>query len=106
MTLLVLDKAEDIAGRSSAVQNLRGVALQRAGDANGAYAAFKKAVELDPSSQLAHANLAAHYAMYGFEDKAKAELKKANNYAPRGEPSEHPNLARVLAPADKSSEKK
>ena len=40
-------------------------------------------------------NLAAHYATYGYDDKARAELKKAGNYVPKGDPSEHPNISQL-----------
>ncbi len=106
MALLVLDKAEESSGNnhSTPILTLRGVALMRAGDANGAYEAFKKAADYDSGNQLAHMNLAAHYATYGYDEKAKAELKKAGNFVPRGEPNEHPNissLSRFSAPGEK-----
>src|SRR5262249_37184870 len=105
MALLVLDKAEEVSNRSTAIQNLRGIALVRAGDAGGAYQAFKKAADLDPSNQLAHEDLAAHYASYGYDEKAKAELKKAGNYVPRGEPNEHPNIAQLARFSESGAKK-
>jgi hypothetical protein len=38
-------------------------------------------------------NLAAHYAFYGYNDKAKAELKRAGGTPnPTGDITEHPEL--------------
>lgn len=93
MTLLILDRAEELDSRSSDLHNLRGVALQRSGDPDGAYAAFYKAVQMEPGNARARLNLAAHLAFYGHVDRAQAEVKKAGG-APGGlgEASQHPEI--------------
>jgi Flp pilus assembly protein TadD len=75
------------------VQNLRGVALYRIGNADAAFEAFKKAVQLDGKNQKARLNLAAHYAFYGFNEKAKSEFSQAGgSFVVRGDAGEHPEL--------------
>jgi Flp pilus assembly protein TadD len=93
MTLLLLDRAQTAEPRRSEVHNLRGVALERAGEPDAAYQALRKAVELDGKNTTARLNLAAHYAAYGYLDEASAELRRAGgSYAVRGVVSEHPAL--------------
>ena len=92
--LLVLDRADGLDSRRADIHNLRGVALERMGESDAAFQAWKKAVELDPRSQVARLNMAAQYASYGYADEAAAELKKAGpGFAPRGAVTEHPNLS-------------
>ena len=47
-----------------------------------------------PANTRARLNLAAHYALYGYVDKARAELKRAGGVVPNptGDASEHPEL--------------
>ena len=55
---------------------------------------FQKAIQLEPGNQGFHLNLAAHYAAFGQNDLARAELRKAGTppAAPRG-PTDHPDVA-------------
>ena len=93
MTLLVLERAETVDPRRADVHNLRGVALERAGESDAAFREFRRAVDLDGRSQPARLNLAAHYAAFGYLDDADAELKKAGGvWTARGGAAEHPNL--------------
>jgi tetratricopeptide (TPR) repeat protein len=97
VALLLIEHAIDIDAKKSASHNLRGIALYRAGRSDEAYAAFVRAVELDPSNARARLNLAAHLALYGYNDRAMAEVKRAGGVPmPHGDPSEHPEL-RVLS---------
>lgn len=93
MALLILDRAEDADAKNPNIYNLRGVALYRAQDPTAAAMAFKKALSLDGSFNAARLNLAAHYAFYGFDDKAQQELQKAGGTVTvRGDAGEHPEL--------------
>ncbi|MBI4509337.1 MAG: tetratricopeptide repeat protein [Deltaproteobacteria bacterium] len=93
MALLLLDRAAEVDARVSELQNLRGVALHRAGEPGAAYEAFVQAVKLDAQNTRARQNLAAHYAEFGYTDLAQAELGRASGTpTPRGEASEHPSL--------------
>ena len=92
--LLVLDRTEDADSQKSELYNLRGVALERSGDPESAYGAFQKAVSMDSSNKQARLNLAAHYAAYGYLDRARAEMQKAGTApAPTGNVAEHPSLS-------------
>jgi len=92
--LLLLERAEQLAPKSSAVQDLQGLALYQLNDPQEAGEAFKKAVALDPGDAHSRMNLAAHYASFGHVDRAKAELPKAEPppSSPRG-PADHPDVA-------------
>lgn len=92
--LLVLDRADGVDPRRSEVWNLRGVALERLGESDAAYQAWKKAADLDARNTQARLNLAAQLATYGYADEAAGELKRAGGaIAPHGAASEHPNLS-------------
>jgi tetratricopeptide (TPR) repeat protein len=93
MALLILDRADENNDRSSHLHNLRGVALSKVGEADTAFAEFQKAVQLDTQNSRARLNLAAHYAQYGYNTQALAELKKAG-VPPTvlGDVAEHPAL--------------
>jgi Flp pilus assembly protein TadD len=91
--LLVLERADEADSHQSELQNLRGVALVRAGQPDEALAAFNKALTIESSNSRARLNLAAHYAFYGYADKARAELKRAGVAPnPTGDVGEHPEL--------------
>ncbi len=91
--LLILERVEDIDPRSAEMWNLRGVALHRAGEPNEAYAAFYKAVQMEPSNTRARLNLAAHLAFYGYTDRAQNELKRTGgSVSVLGDPAQHPEL--------------
>lgn len=97
VALLLLERAEAVAPRSSELHNLRGVTLQRMAEPQEAADAFEKAVSLDSTNRRARLNLAAQYAYYGHIDKAKAELAKAGGVpATVGGPADHPELGLLL----------
>jgi len=97
VALLLLERAESVAPKRAEIYNLRGVTLQRLAEPQEAADAFEKAVSLDGSDRGARFNLAAHYAFYGHEDKARAELAKAGGLpATVGGPADHPELGRLL----------
>ncbi|MCC6809072.1 MAG: tetratricopeptide repeat protein [Deltaproteobacteria bacterium] len=107
MALLILDRAEDADPKNAQVHNLRGVALHRAQDPTSAYAAFKKALSLDGSFNAARLNLAAHYAFFGFDDKAQQELQRAGGtFTVRGDAGEHPELQGLQRLTQPQGEKK
>ncbi|MFH0901875.1 MAG: tetratricopeptide repeat protein [Pseudomonadota bacterium] len=98
MALLVLDRIDSAGETSSESSNLRGVALQKVGEPDAAFGAFKRAVDLDSANGKARLNLAAHYAFYGYVAQAKSELAKSGlPPVVRGEPSEHPELGSLQA---------
>jgi tetratricopeptide (TPR) repeat protein len=97
VALLLLERAESAAPRSSEVHNLRGVTLQRMAEPQEAADAFEKAVALDGSNRRARLNLAAQYAFYGHLDKARNEMNKAGGPpATVGAPADHPELGMLL----------
>jgi Flp pilus assembly protein TadD len=93
MSLLILDRAEEIDARRSELWDLRGVTLARAGDADGAFEALTKAVTLDRSNARARVNLAAHLYRYGYSARAAAELKRAGGLPQSRGEADHPDLA-------------
>jgi tetratricopeptide (TPR) repeat protein len=91
--LLLLERAAPLGGHKAVVQNLLGITYLQLGEAQEAGEAFKAAVAAEPNEPHWHLNLAAHYAAYGFVDRAKAELKKAGTSpaAPRSA-ADHPSV--------------
>ena len=53
-----------------------GLALARRGEFGDAHDAFAKALEVDPNSDLAHADLAGLRCRFGDAEGARAELQK------------------------------
>ena len=91
--LLLLERAEPLGGRKAVIKSLMGLTMEQLDEAQEAGDAFKEAVILEPNDPQWHLNLAAHYAAFGYTDRAKAELKKAGTVpsAPRT-PMDHPDV--------------
>jgi tetratricopeptide (TPR) repeat protein len=91
--LLILERAEPLGGRKAPIKNLLGLTMQQLGEPQEAGDAFKETVVLEPNDPQWHLNLAAQYAAFGYNDRAKAELKKAGPVpaAPRS-PIDHPDI--------------
>jgi len=70
-----------------------GMALSKLGQFTEAHDAFAKAIDLDPNSDLAHADMAALRCRFGDADGAKQELAKVRA-SPEGSPLLDPDWAR------------
>jgi tetratricopeptide (TPR) repeat protein len=70
-----------------------GLALARLGEFGDAHDAFAKALEVDPNSDLAHADLAALRCRFGDAEGARAELQKVHA-APEASPLLDPDWQR------------
>jgi len=93
VALLLAERAVQAAPKSAEAKNLNALALYAINEPQDAGDTFKEAVALEPNDQHWHLNLAAHYAIFGHLDRAKAELQKAGTppSAPRG-PADHPDV--------------
>jgi tetratricopeptide (TPR) repeat protein len=97
VALLLIERAEQSAPKSGEAKNLRALALYAVNEPQDAGDTFKEAVALEPSGQRWHLNLAAHYAVFGHVDRAKAELQKGGTppASPRG-PADHPDIGVLM----------
>ncbi len=97
VALLLAERATQAAPKSADAKNLHALALYALNEPQDAGDTFKEAVALEPNEPHWHLNLAAHYAVFGHIDRAKAEMQKAGTVpaAPRS-PSDHPDVG-VLA---------
>ena len=86
VALLLAERAAQAAPRSAEAKNLHALALHAVNEPQDAGDTFKEAVALEPNEPHWHLNLAAHYAVFGHLDRARAELQKAGTppSAPRG----------------------
>lgn len=93
VALLLAERATQAAPKSAEAKNLHALALYAVNEPQDAGDTFKEAVALEPNEPHWHLNLAAHYAVFGHLDRARAELQKAGTppTAPRG-PSDHPDV--------------
>jgi tetratricopeptide (TPR) repeat protein len=92
-TLLLVERAEPLAGRKALFKSLYGLTMQQLGEPQAAGDAFKDAVLAEPNDPQWRLNLATQYAAYGYTDRARAEAKKAGSVpaSPRG-PLDHPEV--------------
>jgi tetratricopeptide (TPR) repeat protein len=105
--LLLLERAEPLGGRKAVIQNLLGITYLKLNEPQEAGEAFKAAVAAEPNDPHWRLNLAAHYAAFGYVDRAKAELKKAGPPPPSPRsPADHPDIGLLSNLGAEKAEKK